>query len=227
MRLEISQHMRQDMRQRMTPRMIQSMEILQLPAMALQERIEQELIENPILELREPVVEDAETADEPTADPVESEPEPDEFDDWDDSYAETHRPSRAAQGEEADRKHDAMQNMASRPPSLHDYLAEQLVFHDVDETIEALAEAIIQNIDDRGYLIKELREIALDLGGPATLFEAEEALRLVQRFDPPGVGGATSASVCFCNSRRRRRIETCWKSWLTSIWKTFARIACR
>ena len=189
MRLEISQHMRQDMRQRMTPRMIQSMEILQLPAMALQERIEQELIENPILELREPVVDDAETADDPPAAPVETEPEADGFsDDWDDSYAENHRPSRAAMGEEADRKHDAMQNMASRPPSLHDYLSEQLVFHDVDETIEALAESIIQNIDDRGYLIKELREIALDLGGPATLPEAEEALRLVQRFDPPGVG---------------------------------------
>lgn len=189
MRLEISQHMRQDMRQRMTPRMIQSMEILQLPAMALQERIEQELIENPILELREPTVEDAETTEEPPAEPVEAEPEADGFtEDWDDSYAENHRPSRAALGEEADRKHDAMQNMASRPPSLHDYLAEQLVFHDVDETIEGLAEAIIQNIDDRGYLIKELREIALDFGGPATLPEAEEALRLVQRFDPPGVG---------------------------------------
>ena len=54
MRLDTSQQMRTEMRLRMAPRMIQSMEILQLPVMALQERIEQELGENPILEdLRE------------------------------------------------------------------------------------------------------------------------------------------------------------------------------
>ncbi len=49
MRLDTSQQMRTDMRFRMAPRMIQSMEILQLPLMALQERIDQELIENPVL----------------------------------------------------------------------------------------------------------------------------------------------------------------------------------
>ena len=45
--------MRQEMRQLLTPRMIQSMEILQLPLMALEERIEQELQSNPVLEMRE------------------------------------------------------------------------------------------------------------------------------------------------------------------------------
>ena len=50
MRLDTSQQMRTETRLRMAPRMIQSMEILQLPVMALQERIEQELSENPVLE---------------------------------------------------------------------------------------------------------------------------------------------------------------------------------
>ena len=45
--------MRQEMRQLLTPRMIQSMEILQLPLMALEERIEQEMESNPVLEFRE------------------------------------------------------------------------------------------------------------------------------------------------------------------------------
>src|ERR1700733_5922131 len=53
MQLSQSTSMRQDMRQVLTPRMIQSMEILQLPLMALEERIEQELQNNPVLELRE------------------------------------------------------------------------------------------------------------------------------------------------------------------------------
>lgn len=49
MRLDTSQQMRTEMRLRMAPRMIQSMEILQLPLMALQERIDQEMMENPLL----------------------------------------------------------------------------------------------------------------------------------------------------------------------------------
>src|SRR4051794_18596694 len=102
MRLDTSQQMRTDMRLRMAPRMIQSMEILQLPLLALQERIDQELIENPILvDMREaaPVAEPE--AEEPAAaapEPAEAEPEFEGFDDWD-SFGETHRPSRAALSE--------------------------------------------------------------------------------------------------------------------------------
>src|SRR5881394_697706 len=53
MELTQSTSMRMEQRQLLTPRMIQSMEILQLPLMALEERIEQELQANPVLELRE------------------------------------------------------------------------------------------------------------------------------------------------------------------------------
>src|SRR6202522_2781182 len=53
MQLTQSASMRTEMRQLLTPRMIQSMEILQLPLMALEERIEQELQNNPVLEIRE------------------------------------------------------------------------------------------------------------------------------------------------------------------------------
>src|SRR6476620_11493572 len=53
MQLTASLRMGMEQRQLLTPRMIQSMEILQLPLMALEERIEQELQNNPVLELRE------------------------------------------------------------------------------------------------------------------------------------------------------------------------------
>src|SRR4051812_8251061 len=53
MRLDASQHMRMEQRMKLAPRMIQSMEILQLPLMALEERIEQELAANPVLERQE------------------------------------------------------------------------------------------------------------------------------------------------------------------------------
>ncbi len=190
MRLDTSQHQRMDMRLRMAPRMIQSMEILQLPMMALQERIDQELIENPILvDLREPSTpSEAEAEAEAPATPVEETPTPEFEEDWSDSYGETHRLSRAALSEEADRKHDAMQNMASRPESLHDDLAHQLGFLECEPPVRSLAEYLIYNLDDNGFLNLELRDLVRDYGGDVTYAQAEEALDLVQKLDPPGVG---------------------------------------
>src|SRR3954470_4841441 len=60
MQLNTQQVMRPELKMMLAPRMIQSMEILQLPIMALQERIQQELQENPVLELKE-------ASDEPAA----------------------------------------------------------------------------------------------------------------------------------------------------------------
>ena len=213
MRLDTSHQMRTDMRLRMAPRMIQSMEILQLPMMALQERIDQELMENPLLvDLRETPNSDSESEEEggepreraesdgdgdrdeeprleseEPAETAEADPGSENFDEWFDQYAESHRPSRAALSEEADRKHDAMQNMANRPRSIHDDLSDQLAFLECSPTTRALCEYLIYNLDEHGYLHLSLTEAVRDFGGEATLVEAEEALRLVQGLDPPGI----------------------------------------
>ncbi|WP_337174702.1 RNA polymerase factor sigma-54 [Paludisphaera sp.] len=199
MRLDTSQQMRTEMRLRMAPRMIQSMEILQLPIMALQERIEQELSENPVLvDLREspnPSEDGEEGAAPAAAEPVET--EPNEFDslinldeNWSELYDEGPRRSRASLIEEGDRKLEAMQNMASRPRSFHDDLSEQLGFFDCDPLLRELADYIIYNLDDNGYLPKDVtvHDIARDFGHDATAEEVETALKMVQRLDPPGVG---------------------------------------
>lgn len=195
MRLDTSQQMRTDMRLRMAPRMIQSMEILQLPLMALQERIDQELSENPVLvDLRDAPAPESDSEEAP-ATPEESTPTEFEVDggmdgqdDWSEPFGETHRLSRAAMSEEADRKHDAMQNMASRPRSLHDDLDDQLGFLDPEPTVRVLAQYIIFNLDENGYLNHDLSEMLRDYGGDATMAQAEEALRLIQKLEPLGVG---------------------------------------
>jgi RNA polymerase sigma-54 factor len=201
MRLDTTQQMRTEMRLRMAPRMIQSMEILQLPIMALQERIEQELGENPVLEdLRESYPEPGAdesagpAAEEPAPEP-EPEPDVDEFaglsgleEDWSERYEEGQRRSRAALSEESDRKQEAMQNMASRPRSLHDDLTDQLSFLDCEPIVREVAEYIVHNLDDRGLFTQELQDVVRDFNGRATWDQVEEALRTVQRLDPPGVG---------------------------------------
>ncbi len=198
MRLDTTQQMRTEMRLRMAPRMIQSMEILQLPIMALQERIEQELGENPMLEdLRDSArtETDEEPAEAPAATESAPESEPDEFDslisldeNWSEIYDEGPRRSRASLSEESDRKQEAMQNMASRPRSFHDDLADQLSFFDCEPIVREVAEYIIHNLDERGLFLLDLHDVVRDFNGRATWEQAEEALRIVQRLDPPGVG---------------------------------------
>ncbi len=196
MRLDTSQQMRTEMRLRMAPRMIQSMEILQLPIMALQERIEQELSENIVLE-DTGKTSTAEVDGDHEGPPAvaEADPEPNEFDslirldeNWSELYDEGPRRSRASLSEESDRKQEAMQNMASRPRSFHDDLSDQLGFFDCLPIVRELAEYIIHNLDEMGLFKSDLQDVVRDFNGRATLDQAEEALRLVQRLDPPGVG---------------------------------------
>src|SRR5436305_2618391 len=185
--------MRPEMRQQMilAPRMIQSMEILQLPIMALQERIQQELQENPVLELKETPADDVPDGEFDDYSTDASEPERkdvsdprselvidgqhgnqedfDRFDrflennrDWADHFNEEHRPSSNRVDEEGDKKHDFEQNMASRPQSLQDYLSDQLAFLEADPEHIRLLKALLTHIDENGYLSAPLENI-----GPA------------------------------------------------------------
>ncbi len=214
MRLEQSPQLRQEMRLKLAPKMIQSMEILQLPIMALQERIVQELDENPALVDPEFGVDEPATADELTGtnestDAEESSEELGELDpedldliarlndegwaDDDGDYQPT--VSRSALEEASERKHDAMQNVPSRPESLQEYLEHQLAFLDIPDRQRELARYLIYNLDDDGYLRIPLEDLAASSPVPTTVEELEQALRQVQKLDPPGVG-ARSVQEC-------------------------------
>ena len=215
MQLNTSLSHRMELRTVIAPRMIQSMEILQLPVMALQERIEHELQENPVLELREPdseddgapedtggvAVEEPPAAEADPADPrkelviEDSTDNEKDFDRleamneaWADHFNEESRPSSNRIDEEMDKKHDAMLNMAARPQSLQDYLSDQIAFLDTDATEIELIRYLISYIDERGYIATPLEEITQTLGGSIPISHLEAALAKLQKLDPPGVG---------------------------------------
>jgi RNA polymerase sigma-54 factor len=206
MRLSFGQDLRLVQKQVLAPRMIQSMEILQLPILALQERIEQELQENPILELREedpdaPAEEtERELPDAPTDEERElviDEAKSNEADferlmkmdeEWPDHFEEHSRPSRGEIEEAGERKLDAMANMTARPQSLQDYLRDQLGWFDLEPDLRAMAERIIYNLDPNGYLPGRLEDLLGPEPAQGDLALAERALTQVQRLDPPGVG---------------------------------------
>ena len=210
MRLSFGQHLQQVQKQILAPRMIQSMEILQLPILALQERIEQEMEENPVLEMQEedpdlPADEaEVEAESEAPDSPTEEERElviddttnnEDDFErllnmdeQWPDHFEDRSRPSRNRMEEEGQRKHDAMANMAARPQTLKDYLHEQLGWFGLEPKLRAMADRIIYNLDSNGYLQSSLEDLIGSDADEEELALAKQALAIVQRLDPPGVG---------------------------------------
>src|SRR3990172_3626537 len=129
MRLSMGQQMQLAQKQVLAPRMIQSMEILQLPIMALQERIEQEMEDNPVLDQVDLDEDEPEVAEEPEnpnalADTEkelvvgDSKNNEDDFEhllnmaeNLPDEYEERSRPSRCQVETESEKHHDAMANM--------------------------------------------------------------------------------------------------------------------
>jgi RNA polymerase sigma-54 factor len=220
MRLSLGQQMQMAQKQVLAPRMIQSMEILQLPLMALQERIEQEMEDNPCLdqvEVDENEPESDTVNEEATSSVADTERElvvkddrnnEDDFErllnmaeNLPDDYEERSRPSLNRIEAEGDRRHDAMANMLARPETLTDYLHHQLSWFEVEEPVRRMADRIIYSLDTNGYLKTPLEELlpplSAELNGEleahraTQLALAEEALRVVQRLDPPGVGART------------------------------------
>ena len=219
MRLSLGQQMQLAQKQVLAPRMIQSMEILQLPLMALQERIEQEMESNEMLEQvevdeNEPdeVVENenASSAADMERELIVKDDRNNE-DDFErllnmaenlpDDYEERSRPSSNRIEAEGDRRHDAMANMLARPETLTDYLHHQLTWFEMDDAVRRMADRVIYSLDTNGYLKTPLEELlpplSPELNGDLQshraklLAVAEEALRIVQRLDPPGVGART------------------------------------
>ena len=188
----------------LAPRMIQSMEILQLPVMALQEKIEQELIENPMLDTVEEIAPgdvkekespDAKTTEEKELVVDEKTDNKDDFErllemdrDFPDHFNDAPRRSASEIFEAGERKLDAMANVESRTETLHAHLERQLGELDLEEELRSMAERIISSLDSNGYLTGSLEDILPPMSDPSTVHLAEKALEIVQQLDPVGVG---------------------------------------
>ena len=207
MRLETSLSQRLSTETTIGPRMIQSMEILQMPMQALEERIELELEQNPVLELiprgeqemgeGEPVerrIKDPEMG-VLRLDPVQGEADFQRLDlmsrDYGDFMNDESRPSRGRLEEMGDRHHDLMASVAAPPPNLRDHLLEQLSFVELPAEQLELVRHLIGAINAQGLLDGTLEELALAHEPPVSADDLVGPLAGVQPLDPAGVGGRT------------------------------------
>lgn len=197
--------------QRLTPQLIQAMDILQLNALALESRVAQEIDGNPALEYAPGDDEAHEAAEPPAVERVESRTEDEralsvgrgdgaEFDrldrlvsQYDFFEDDEYRGgvSRNRMDEDSERRADALASVPDRPEGLHKHLMEQWALVEVDDRTRSLGAQIIEALEESGRLETPLASLGQDLTPPATADELEQALAAVQELDPPGVASRT------------------------------------
>jgi RNA polymerase sigma-54 factor len=197
MAMETRLSLRQSQRVVMTPLLQQAIQLLQLSTLELQEVVQKELLENPLLEEVSPETNEAQEgpatpeaaspAPEPL--PVEAPPSANErqtddlpFDLTAVMFDDHEERSLVAQ---EDRDDLPFENLVRSVSSLADHLDEQLRFATEDPMMRRVGAEIIGNLDEDGYLRAEVEEVAQRCGVPGA--EVEKVLAVVQTFDPLGV----------------------------------------
>jgi RNA polymerase sigma-54 factor len=172
--------------QKLSPQQIQVIKLLEIPAIQLEQRIKSELEENPILEMLEENQDD-ETYD----DSDDTSAEGDEFS-LEDYLNDEDIPSYRLSANNYSKDDKLVDMPYSSGISFHDSLIEQLGLADMNEEEKLIAEYIIGNIDEDGYLRRDLLSISDDLAFhnnmEVKLEDLKHYLKLIQDFDPPGIG---------------------------------------
>lgn len=198
MRLDTNQHMRLDQRMKLAPRMIQSMEILQLPTMALEERIDQELAANPVLERQDSATSiapdnSALAVPASTAGPADAsapvEPDSDGFSRFLEEQIYSGPRPRASNAGGRDPKMEAMANTEARSESLQEQLHHQWGLVDgISESIRLAGDVLIDYVDDSGYIRESIDLICHDLPPGIRRADIEAAFSVLQRrLEPAGI----------------------------------------
>ena len=188
----LKQRLQQKLLQKLSPQQIQMIKLLEIPTLQLEQRIKKELEENPILEEGEDE-EIQQTQDDQSddADQAEIEKEQDEFS-LEDYIDEDETPSYKLTTRNYSKDERREEIPFSVGSSFHEYLESQLGLRKLTEKQRTLAEYILGNIDEDGYLRRKLTAIVDDLAFAqnitATEEELEEVLKIIQDFDPAGVG---------------------------------------
>jgi RNA polymerase sigma-54 factor len=167
------------LRQTIAPQLIQSLRLLQMPILKLEQLLRQELSTNPLLEEVEALEEPDTTS---TEEQSEIDPQLGKID-WDEYLGDE---SEFRGRGEKENQEEKKERPTVVEKSLYEHLTEQLHFNKLTEQECNIGEYIIGCIDENGYLTCSLEEIVEAL--KSDLETARKILKLIQSFDPPGVG---------------------------------------
>ncbi|WP_321334377.1 RNA polymerase factor sigma-54 [uncultured Bacteroides sp.] len=219
----------QQQTQTLSPQQILVVKLLELPAVELEYRVQAELLENPALEEGK---EESATDELAATDAQESEIEANEYDSLNDYLTEDDIPDYKLQEKNRSKGEQAEEIPFSDATSFYEILKEQLGEQNLTKHQHELAEYLIGSLDDDGLLRKSLDsisdELAIYAGINATEQEIEEALKIIQDFDPPGLG-ARNLQECLSIQILRKEnspicqtelniIEKCYEEFTRKHW---------
>lgn len=181
----------------MTPQLQAAIKLLQMNRMELTETIQQELMENPLLEEQVEMSEldqkkaeiEAKESSSEKVDEVQPETQKDPEFDWDAYLEQSFSYTGKSNGSGFDPNQEdgpGFEAMATKTETLSEHLLNQINLSDFSEKEREIATDIVGTLDEWGYLREPLETISSDKNYVPS--EAELVLRMVQEFDPPGVG---------------------------------------
>lgn len=217
----LNQRLQQKLLQKLSPQQILLMKLLQIPSMALEQRIKQEVEENPALEMLEnesdssseddyedqgdaPLDQDEETE---TDDFKEKSPE-DEFD-FNDYIDEEEIPEYRTSMNNQSPDEEYREIPYASGTSFQEFLISQLGLRNLSERQYQIGLTIIGNLDDSGYLQRDpsamVDDMAFAQGLHVTKEEVLDVLQVIQDLDPPGVGARTLQECLIIQLRRKEK----------------------
>ncbi|MEM0898042.1 MAG: RNA polymerase sigma-54 factor, partial [Verrucomicrobiota bacterium] len=172
------------LQQKLAPQMQQSLQVLQVPTLELRKLVQEELAENPTLEdaTEEISIEDQDLAEDEFDEEFSALSKLDE--EWREYMAQT-RSSAPRREDEEERRRFLFDSLVDQT-TLHEHLLAQLGTSDATKEIRPLAEMLIGNIDDGGFLTTAIEDLSLNMGIPYP--KLQQALALIHDFHPVGVG---------------------------------------
>ncbi len=216
--MSLSQRLQQKLLQKLSPQQIQLMKLLQVPTAHLEERVKEELEENPALETgedgfdekHEEPKDDFENAD----DDFENDGSENEYDNIDISEYVNDGDDEPGDYKYRDDNYGDPEETKTIPhkveTSFYDTLKSQLLMLNLDDRERKIAEQIIGSIDDDGYLRRDITSIVDDLAFrqniESTEKEIDHLIKMIQQFDPAGVG-ARDLQECLLLQLKRKEAE--------------------
>lgn len=201
--------LQQKLLQKLSPQQIQVIKLLEIPTMQLEQRIKKELEENPVLELESDMPGVDDPGDFGDNDEVVKDADNEEFS-VDDYYEDEEIPTYKLNTNNFSKDDKYVDVPFSVGTSFNEFLTEQLSLSELNEDERQLAEYVLGNIDDDGYLRRDLMSISDDLAFNLNMDvpedELERILKVIQEFDPPGVG-ARDLRECLLLQLRRKEGE--------------------
>ena len=191
--MAISQRQIQKLQQTLSPQQIQMIKLLELPTLQFEQRVKQEIEENIVLEEDERKEEDEESLS------VE------EYIREDDTPSYKSRINNFSK----DDKQRPINITEGR--SMQEYLVEQLLYRNLDEREQAIAEFLVGSIDEDGYLRRDMEsisdDVAFSLGIETSVQELERLLSIIHQLEPAGIG-ARNLQECLLLQMKERRADS-------------------